>query len=336
MTAAASEPTTRRGRWLAWPARHPVATCVIAAIALIVCAISISRMRPDASIAGMFPKDDPAATALVRVLDRFSAVEELLVLVSVPEPQWSTPPDTGRLLAFARRLDHAVHDSPEASALTTGVIYRADAETRAFFEKVLVPNALFYLDDASFDAARQRLTRPEMEKQVRQNEAMVAAPGPAAQALAKAFLQDSLRLHEFVMGRLTASRPFKTYDNSDAFLSPDGHSLLIRVRGKRPPGDIDFSTAITDTVGRLADQANTDGLRVELTGAYAIAATSAKNTKAHSAPSARQRGTSARNSHSVQPATSVLSRPKNTPERTRPRCGTSSSGNATETTSEPR
>ena len=78
MTAAASDPTTRRGHWLAWPARHPVATCVIAAIALIVCAISISRMRPDASIAGMFPKDDPAATALVRVLDRFSAVEELL------------------------------------------------------------------------------------------------------------------------------------------------------------------------------------------------------------------------------------------------------------------
>jgi predicted RND superfamily exporter protein len=236
-------------------------------------------MRPDASIAGMFPKDDPAATSLVRVLDRFSAVEELLVLVSVPEDQWKSPPDTRRLLAFARRLDQAVHDSPEASSLTAGVLYQADPGTRAFFEKVLVPNALFYLDDAGFDAACQRLTRPEMVKQIRQNEAMVAAPGPAAQALAKAFLQDPLRLREFLTARLTATRPFKTYGNSDAFLSPDGHSLLIRIRGKRPPGDIDFSTAITRTIRSLADRSNTDGLRVELTGAYAIAAASATSIR---------------------------------------------------------
>lgn len=271
----AVDQSTRKSLW-AWPARHPGVVCVMAGILLLLAALSIGRMKPDASLAGMFPENDPAAESLFRVLDHFSAVEELLVLVTTPPADRASPPDTARLLAFAQRLDNAIQKSPDALRLTDGVIYRADAETRRFFEKVLVPNALFYLDDAQFAAAQERLTREEMVKQFRQNEAMVSAPGPAAEALAKAFLQDPLRLREFLMARLAASRPFKTYGDSDAFLSPDGYSLLIRVRGRRPPSDIDFSDAITRTVQRIADQENTDALQVELTGAYAIAATSAR------------------------------------------------------------
>lgn len=274
-----SRSNTRRDQWLSWPAGHPMTTCAIALVTLVCCGIALSRMRPDASISGMFPKGDRSAGALVRVLDHFSAVEELLVLVTVPESQRTSPPDTAKLLTFANRLEQAVRESPEASSLTAGVLYRADDQTKEFFEKVLVPNALFYLDDADFAAAQRRLTKPEMERQVRQNEAMVSAPGPAAQALAKTFLQDPLRLHEFITDRLTAGRPIDTYANSDAFISPDGYSLLIRVRGKQPPGNIDFSAAITDTVSRIANRVNTDGLQVELTGAYAIAATSARSIR---------------------------------------------------------
>ena len=67
-----------------------------------------------------------------------------------------------------------------------------------------------------------------------------------------------------------------------------------------------------------------------------MAATSSAKMAPHCAAIQRQRGMSARNSQSDQIATSVLSRPKKMPERTMPRCGTSSSGNATDTTSEPR
>ena len=51
---------------------------------------------------------------------------------------------------------------------------------------------------------------------------------------------------------------------------------------------------------------------------------------------ARQACSSLRNIHKAQTATPALSRPKNTPVRIKPRCGTSSSGKATATTSAPR
>ena len=76
--------------------------------------------------------------------------------------------------------------------------YRAGDQTREFVTKVIAPNGLFYLSDAEFAAARQRLTRAEMAEQFHRNEAMLAAPGPAAGALAKALLRDPLRLHEFI------------------------------------------------------------------------------------------------------------------------------------------
>ena len=97
---------------------------------------------------------------------------------------------------------------------------------RDFVTKVVVPNGIFYLDDAEFDAARRRLTLPEMAEQLRRDEAMLAAPGPAASALAKEFLRDPLRLHEFIERSSSAAKPIKTYQNSDAFLSADGRSLL--------------------------------------------------------------------------------------------------------------
>ena len=271
--------------WTAWPIRRPRITLLLIGVILLLCAGSISRMRPDGSLARMFSRSDPSAQAMLRLLDHFSAVEELLVLVSLPEAPSSGRDDAGasgqdRLLAFAQRLDQAIAGDADASRLTAGVLYRVDAQTRAFFEKVLVPHALYYLDDARFAAARERLTRPSMAEQIRRNEAMIASPGPAAQALAKAFLQDPLRLHEFIAPHLATARPFPSHPGSDAFLSLDGRALLVRIRGTRPPGDVAFSTRITQTVSRLADRVNTDGLNLQFTGAYAIADTSAAAIRA--------------------------------------------------------
>src|SRR5205823_9955840 len=119
---------------------------------------------------------DKAATSLIRVLDHFAGVEELLVLVSSPDSS-----DVEKLTAFAERFEGAVGNDPETANLTAGITYRADERTREFFEKVLVPSALFYLDEESFAAAKQRLSHDEMARQFRQNEAMISVPGPAAQ-----------------------------------------------------------------------------------------------------------------------------------------------------------
>jgi hypothetical protein len=287
---------------LALPVRRPRATLGLTLAVAALAVVSISRIRPDASIESMFSRNDPAAAALVRVLNHFGAAEELLVLASVPPggagkngagkngagedgaSEDSAREDSARedaaasaerLLAFAGRFERMLDESPEAAAMADGVAYRADPQFRQFVERVLVPHGLFYLDDASFAAARRRLTTPEMRAQIEQNAAALAQPGPAASAMAKVLLQDPLRLHEFLTDRLAAGRgTFKTFRGGEDFVSPDGRAILIRVAGKRPPSDLDFSRGFTAAVRSVGERANTDGLTLAYSGSYAIAATS--------------------------------------------------------------
>src|SRR5206468_9470395 len=135
-----------------------------------------------------------------RVMSNFRSVEELLILAE------SDSADPNKLTAFAARLDQAIKADPVAASLSDGVVYRVDAQQRQFFEQVLVPAGLFYLDDAAFEAAKRRLTREAMLEQLHRDEATIAAPGPAAQAPAKLLLKDPLRLHEFLLNQFAAGR----------------------------------------------------------------------------------------------------------------------------------
>jgi hypothetical protein len=221
----------------------------------------------------MFPAHDPAADALVHVLHDFPAADQLIVLASLPPD--ASAPDPQRLIDFAQRFAQSVHASPQMQRLTDGVFYAPDSDTRAFVEKVIGPSAIFYLDEPTFQAARQRLTLGEMRRQLEQDRAILAAPGPGA-ALAELAKTDPLRLHEFVSTRLAGERPFRTYQNGDAFVSPDGRSIMIRVIGRQSPDNLDYSQTLTDGITHIADHANTDGLRLEFTGSYPIAARSAR------------------------------------------------------------
>ncbi len=225
----------------------------------------------------MANQNDPSAKALGRVLSHFSAVEDLLILVTLPADE--SQPDPAKLTAYAQKLDEAIRADAKTNALCNDIVYQTDAQTRQYFEKVLVPSALYYIDDATLAAARHRLTQGEMRRQIAQNEAMLSAPGPAADALAKAFLKDPLRLHDFFLERLMSTRPFKTFRGSDGYISEDGRSLLIRVPGKKPPSDLDFSNDITLEVERVARSVDSDHLQLGFSGAYAIAAKSQESIR---------------------------------------------------------
>lgn len=267
-------------KFITFPARQPRVTLCALGVLGLVAALAVTRLRPDPSLESMFNRNDPAAAALVRVMNDFSAADELLVLAVVPERLTSKEvpeASAGRLVAFARRLEAAVAASPALAGAADGVAYQADPEMRRFAEQVLVPNGIFYLDEATFAEARKRLTREEMRRQVEQNAAVLAQPGPAAQALSKVLLKDPLRLHEFVMDRLTGSRgSFRTFGGGGQFVSPDGRAILVRVKGRRPPSDLEFSRQFTAAVNGAADSVNSEGLELKLSGSYAIAAASEK------------------------------------------------------------
>ncbi len=267
--------TSMRFSALAWPARKPWTAVGIALVAVALAGASAARLRPDTSIASFFPPRDPAAIALTRVLGEFPTVEKLLILVSTS----GDSPEPRKLLNFAESFKHHIAAAPAAAELITDVSFRVDQQTRDFVANVMAPNGLFYLDDAAFDAARERLTKQSIAAQLRQDEALLAAPGPAAGAISKAILQDPLRLHEFIADKLAAAQPVKTFQDSDALISADGHSLLIEVTGAKPPSDTEFCHRITDAVTKIASDVNVDHLKIEVSGAYPIAAQSEQSIR---------------------------------------------------------
>jgi predicted RND superfamily exporter protein len=270
-------PKSWSARLAAWPARHPWPALLVALLLGVLAYGGIHRLAIDSSIQTLLDPTDPAAAAMVDVMQHFSSAENLLVMVSVPRNADSDA-NAARLLAYAARFKSALEASPQARPLIQSITYQPDEQARAFVEKVLVPGGMFYLDDEAFAAAKKRLTPAGMAEQIRRNEAMLAAPGPAANALSAALLKDPLRLHEFLLAHLKSHGGFLSdavrEGTTAGFFSPDGQSLLIRIAAGGSAGDIDFAKKITAAVGRIAQQTNTTGLEIDITGAYAIAAAS--------------------------------------------------------------
>lgn len=262
-----------------WPAGRPWTTLATVLALAVLALFGALQMRPSASLGVMLGANDPAGQSLERVLERFDAANELLVLAGLPE---SAQDESGSaaLTEFARRLEDAIHASPEASAMCKRVEWRASPEAARFFAEVLVPSGLYDLDDEQFRAFRQRLEPDEIRSQIARDESAISAPGAATGAFTKTLLKDPLRLREFLMDRLAAARsPLKTLNDGAEFISPDGRNLLIRLTGVKPSTDLDFAQQYTTQIQRLVDRANADGLTVDLSGGYAIAAASAHSIK---------------------------------------------------------
>ncbi len=247
-----------------WPAAHPRMTLLIAAVLVIVSLLLVFRLDAEASLDAMLDPTDPATGAMTRVLSGFPAAQELLVMCSAPDGR---EVDRAALLAFAERFQTAL----ASSDLVRAVRYRPSSEARQFVEKVIAPAGLLYLTDEQLAEARRRLEPEAMIEQFRRNEAMLSAPGPAAGGLAKAILQDPLRLHELLQARLRQLTP-PDIGSTDGFFSPSGRDLLIRIEGNRPMSEFDFAERLTALAHGQADLANTDGLDLRIGGGYAISA----------------------------------------------------------------
>ncbi len=258
-------------RFLAFPSRRPWTALALAAVLTAISALGILRMRPNTSLGAVFGRGDAAAGALDRILADFSAADEIHILVTDESPG-ERP---ARLRAFAERFERTLLASPDAR-LITHISWKADPAFLDYFAKVVAPAGAYYLP--SLDPLKARLAPDQIRAQIRQNEAMIAAPGPGAAALSKQLLRDPLRFRDLIDESLRSSlaSPMRTLDNGQEFISQDGKHLLIRIGGHKPVSDLDHAQAITAAVERAlaAPGVNADHLWIDLAGAYAIASTS--------------------------------------------------------------
>lgn len=252
--------------------RHPRCTLLAALLCVGLSILGARRLHATGSIAAMMPANDPAAAALTRVTREFGVMDNLILLVTDARPDASLRDRIDHLSSFAERLEQSIRNSDESRELCTDVAYRDLPEMRAFIEHEMVPAGLDYLDESQLARLRERLATEGIQRQIRENEDLISASGAAVHALSRLILRDPLRLYEMLAD--AARSRFKQADPSepsDLTLSLDHSTLMIRLTGKSPASDLDFSRQFLRVITAECIRANEDGLKVEYTGAYAIA-----------------------------------------------------------------
>jgi len=254
---------------LSWPSRHPKSGLLAAAAIALLALFGALRIRPDASLVEMMASDSPAAAALGVLRERFPDDEELIIIASLPPGQ----SDRALLESFAQRFKEAARSSSPLKSMVRAIRSRThDEAEETFFNEVLAPNAIYSLSEQEFSGLRERLTGEEIRAQVRRSERLISAPGALGSASVEPIARDPLHLHELLDDR-GAEAWFLPLGDMQAgrTVSVDGRSIMIRLRGAEPPGNLEFTRAFVEQVEAVIDGTNRDGLAVELTGAYAIA-----------------------------------------------------------------
>ncbi len=258
---------------LPFAVRRPALVLAITAILLTLACSAMLRLRPETSLQKLLDARDPSVAAMSRVMTDFPVVNDLLVFVELPPESTTTDPTP--LVSFAQRLQDSLQRDPAAQPLVSSIRFRADQETREFFERVVVPHGLYYLDPIAFSQIKDRLTPAGMREQLERSKAVLAVPGPGGEGLGRAILKDPLRLHEFLLSTLAKSAPPGTsarFGDDGLLLSTDARGLLIRITGVKGPDDLQTCRDLTALVKRHAAEANHENLPIRFAGAYAIAA----------------------------------------------------------------
>jgi len=261
--------------------RHPRMTLLLALLCVGLSILGARRLHATGSIAAMLPANDPAAAALTRITREFGVLDNLIVLATDARPDSNPKDRIDRLRSFAERLEQSIRDSGESRELCTDVTYRDLPEMRAFIEHEMIPAGLFYLDDAQLARLRVRLSTEGIQRQIRGNEDLISTSGAAAHHLSKLLLRDPLRLYEMLAD--AAENRFNQADPSETgglTLSLDRSTLLIRLTGTSPASDLDFSKQLLRIITTECDRLNVHGLKLEYTGAYAIAVEAERSIRA--------------------------------------------------------
>lgn len=272
MSTALAHVTTHRARTV----------LLLAGAVAIASSLSAMRLRPVASVQGMLGEEEPAARALINIAEHFAGMDELIVLVSLPDAE---PTDRAqaadRLLAYANRLTDELQTSESLAGMCHDVAYKPATDVRRFVESVMAPRALYYLDDKAFDALKRRLEPDAMRRQLGLIVEKLSTPG-AGGAVVKQWLKDPLDLHSILASALPAVRGAAgdLFSAENGFFSRDGRHLLIRVRGTKPASDLEFAVAFSRGVRAIAKRINKTGLNLAYAGAYAIAAESQRSIRA--------------------------------------------------------
>jgi len=255
-------------------------------VLLVLAALSLSRVTISTSLEAMLGGRSESAVAFHRVVTEFDAGESLLAVVE-GDLQGTRPPTASELASFADDFVQSLTLHPSTRDRIAWVRCREDPAFGDYFARAVVPNGAYFL---GVDGTREVLAKFEvaaLDEQFARNEAMIASPGPAGEALARSVLRDPLRLYD-IAGKHGLARFDASLGEFNApgtqpptEFSRDEKAVLVRIASKATINNLEEARRLTGDVREIATrvsqrhvEAGGPDIRVRLGGAYAISATS--------------------------------------------------------------
>lgn len=273
-------------RLAAASAANPWRVIVVSAALLVLTALSLSRVTVSTSLEAMLGGRSESAVAFHRVVTEFEAGESLLAIVEGTRERDRQPTES-ELAAFADDFVETIRTHPSTRDRIAWVRCREDPAFAQYFAREVVPNGAYFLGAVGTREILARFDVDALDAQFARNEAVVASPGPAGEALTRSILRDPLRLHDVAgrhgLVRFDAPLPEASEPGAESPIefSRDGKAVLVRIASKATINDLEEARRLTSDVQEIASdvarkhsQSGGPDIRVRLGGAYAISATS--------------------------------------------------------------
>lgn len=206
------------------------------AILLVVSLLLVTRLSLDTNMLNLLPRGDAKVDTFRQTMERFGAIDYLLVVVRVPEGEVLAPYES-----FADRLAERLEGLDEVGE----VEYRL-GETEDLLDEFF-PKAALFLDEEGRALVEERLSDAAIRNRVAEMRRLVSTPQGSAGK--KLLTLDPLGLADIFLGRLDESRSTLGVDwSSGYYVSRDHRLLLLLAKPVKPPQDVDFDAQLVTAV----------------------------------------------------------------------------------------
>ncbi|MEO8504098.1 MAG: MMPL family transporter [Acidobacteriota bacterium] len=190
----------------------------------------------DTDVLHLLPVHDPAVKTFTDTIEQFESLDNLLVVVRVPEGAV-----LDRYQAFVDRLGERLQKVPSLQQIT----YKLDAPEDLLAS--FLPKSLLFLNESSRPALLQRLSDEGLHSRVSELRRQLSAPQAiAVKELAKL---DPAGISEVLLSQMGSNRGSLQADWTSGYLLSGDHRIILLL-GKpiKPPQDIDFTRGLIDSV----------------------------------------------------------------------------------------
>jgi predicted RND superfamily exporter protein len=197
-----------------------------AALMSLAALVPAARLRVDADLTRLLPRDAPAARDYALFLRTFGGFEKVYILVRAPRPLGG---DLGPLIAAAEELAAELRRSPLVAEARSGLT----PEDEQFFFQFVAPRLPLLVDDRTFAQLPQRLRPEAIGRRVQWMRQTLSSP--AGSAAAPFFTSDPLGVGEGLLAATSGLLPVDPF--TGAFVSRRGEATLVILSPSRPEID---------------------------------------------------------------------------------------------------